>query len=306
MDVGPQYANDDPFKAAARLHQSRYRAGVLRVGYDAYGNRLAIEPARGLANYYDGLGVREALRRRYPTYSAARDADMLRSEHIPFNLFAPLAARARLAAGLLERMTGVAFSSGPELRFEWAPAPEGDYLGDKTSFDAYFAGLDEQGRRLGVGVEVKFTEGAYPMGKTEALRVGDIESTYWVVTRASTVFLEERQNELATDELRQIWRNHLLGLAMLLRGELDRFISVTIYPAGNRHFAEALPRYRARLDPTATTDVVGTTFEDYVSWLPETDEVCTWKSYLSDRYLVTIPANQPLHHTPSPMIVAAG
>ena len=40
---------------------------------------------------YDGLGVKEALRERYPAYSQKRDADLLRSEHIPFNLLAPLA-----------------------------------------------------------------------------------------------------------------------------------------------------------------------------------------------------------------------
>lgn len=291
MDVGPQYANDDPFKVAARLHQSRYRASVLRVGYDTYGNRLEPSAALGLANYFDGLGVREALRRRYPNYSATRDADMLRSEHVPFNLFAPLAARARLAAVLLERMTGVAFSSGPELQFEWAPTPEGNYLGDKTSFDAYFSGLDEQGRRLGVGVEVKFTEGAYAIGRTEARRVRDIESPYWVITRSSAAFLEDRRNDLATDELRQIWRNHLLGLSMLRHRELDRFVSVTLYPAGNRHFAEALPRYRACVEPALTTDIVGITFEDYVSWLPETDELRAWKDYLRDRYIVTMPGH---------------
>ncbi len=290
MDVGPQYANDDSFKAAARLHQSRYRAAVLRVGYNTYGNRLEEGAARALANYFDGLGVRDALRRRYPNYSSTRDADMLRSEHIPFNLFAPLAGRTRLAAGLLERVTGVAYSSGPELRFEWAPTPERDYLGDKTSFDAYFSGLDSLGRRLGVGVEVKFTERAYALGTSEALRVHDLESAYWNVTRESGAFLEEGTSALATDDLRQIWRNHLLGLSMLRRRELDRFVAVTIYPAGNWHFAEALPRYRARLKPAASAEVLGMTFEDYVNWLPDTDKLSGWKNYLRERYLVTTPA----------------
>ena len=91
--IGPQYEHDDHFKAAARLHQSAYRAKVLKVGFDKYGNRLTEWAGRALLNYYDGLGVREALRQRYPTYTKSRDADMLRSEHIPFNLFAPLIGR---------------------------------------------------------------------------------------------------------------------------------------------------------------------------------------------------------------------
>jgi hypothetical protein len=31
--IGPQYEPDDHFKAEARLHQSAYRAKVLKVGF---------------------------------------------------------------------------------------------------------------------------------------------------------------------------------------------------------------------------------------------------------------------------------
>jgi len=57
--IGPQYEPDDDFKAAARLHQSAYRAKVLKVGFDEYGNRLTESAGRALVNYYDGLGVRD-------------------------------------------------------------------------------------------------------------------------------------------------------------------------------------------------------------------------------------------------------
>ena len=54
--IGPQYEPDDYFKAAARLHQSAYRANVLKVDFDKYGNRLTEWASRALLNYYDGLG----------------------------------------------------------------------------------------------------------------------------------------------------------------------------------------------------------------------------------------------------------
>lgn len=92
-EIGSQYGRDDSFKAAARLHQSTYRARVLDVDCEDYGNRLTDADGRALLNYYDGLGIREALRQRYPQYSKERDADLLRSEHIPFNMLAPLADR---------------------------------------------------------------------------------------------------------------------------------------------------------------------------------------------------------------------
>ena len=72
--IGPQYEPDDDFKEAARLHQSAYRAKVLKVGFDEYGNRLTESAGDALLNYYDGLGIRAALRKRYPTYSKTRVA----------------------------------------------------------------------------------------------------------------------------------------------------------------------------------------------------------------------------------------
>ena len=65
--IGPQYEHDDHFKANTRLHQSAYRAKGLKVGFDKYGNRLTEWAGRALLNYYDGLGVWEALRQSYPT-----------------------------------------------------------------------------------------------------------------------------------------------------------------------------------------------------------------------------------------------
>ena len=40
MTIGNQYVQDDKFKAAARLHQAKYRAEVLKVDFNEYGNRL--------------------------------------------------------------------------------------------------------------------------------------------------------------------------------------------------------------------------------------------------------------------------
>ena len=105
--LGTQYPLDNAFKKVARKHQSEYRANVLCVDFDEYGNRLREADARGLLNYYGGLGVREVLRKRYREYSKSRDADMLRSEHIPFNLFGPLCERNELARYLIERAFGI-------------------------------------------------------------------------------------------------------------------------------------------------------------------------------------------------------
>ena len=135
--IGPQYEPDYHFKAAARLHQSANRAKVLKVDFDEYGNRLTEWAGRALLNYYDGLGGREALRQRYPTYSKSRDADMLRSEYTPFNLFAPLIGRPELTNRLLYRILGVELLPPYQNEPEWAPKLADKNLGDRTSFATY-------------------------------------------------------------------------------------------------------------------------------------------------------------------------
>jgi hypothetical protein len=180
IDIGPQYKLDSPFKAAARLHQSNYRAKVLNVDYMEYGNRLTEADGRALLNYYNGLGVREALRERYPVYSQKRDADLLRSEHIPFNMLAPLASRPALMQLVLCEAFGLELSQPFQMMLEWAPSPAEKYLGDMTSFDAYIQGRNANGELVGLGIEVKYTEREYKIGPLEAERVRDRESTYWI------------------------------------------------------------------------------------------------------------------------------
>ena len=141
-EIGPQYAKDDWFKAVARLHQSRFRSAVLNVDFDEYGNRLTDADARSLLNYYNGLNVREVLRGRYPAYSKSRDADMLRSEHIPFNMFAPLKDNPELAMQVITAAFGVECRPPFDIRFEWAPKPRGHYLDDGTAFDVYIQTCD--------------------------------------------------------------------------------------------------------------------------------------------------------------------
>jgi hypothetical protein len=285
-ELGPQYSEDDKFKAAARRHQSQYRAASLGVGFEEYGNRLKDADAESLLNYYDGLNVRQVLRERYPSYSKKRDADMLRSEHIPFNMFAPLKANPQLAAQVLGRAFDIELVPPLDIRFEWAPEDREKYLGDATAFDVYIQGKDKSGRTVGIGVEVKYTEHGYRMGDTEGERVNDKKSSYWSVTRSSGQFVDSESAALAKDDLRQIWRNHLLGLAMCQRSDIADFVSVILYPSGNDHFNGAIPQYCQLLKPELRSAVRGCTFEKFIDAISGDQEIMKWKAYLSDRYLV--------------------
>jgi hypothetical protein len=283
-DFGPQYARDDEFKAAARQHQSLYRQNVLRVGYSEYGNRLCDSAAGEYLNYYSELGVRAAVHKI--GYVKKRDADMLRSEHIPFNLLFPLGSRPALLRSVLQQSLGIVLNAPYDLKIEWAPTPAANYLGDLTSFDTYIAGTGADGERVGIGIEVKYTEQSYRIGKSEAARVRCKDSSYWRTTHASGCFLNGGSDLLGSDKLRQIWRNHLLGLSMVLNKDLDQFYSVTLHPQGNAYIGDAVASYSELLEPHARTQVRAWTFESYIAALRGDPEIGAWKQYLQDRYLV--------------------
>ena len=284
--IGSQYQPDDSFKATARLHQSEFRTNKLNVNYDRYGSCLTETDARQLLNYYDHLDVRQILRRRYPKYSKNRDANLLRSEHIPFNLFAPLVNRAALAEQILKNIISRKLRQPIRIEFEWAPKPAENYLDDHTSFDTYIEARDNHEQLIGIGIEVKYTERGYPVGKSEAKRVSNPDSLYWKVTRQSNVFRDNKCQILGKKDMRQIWRNHLLGLALKQTGDVDQFILLTIYPAGNRYMAESISRYRDLLTDDGKNNCLGLTFEDYIAGIKGGDEIMEWKKYLQKRYIV--------------------
>ncbi|SVC30461.1 uncharacterized protein METZ01_LOCUS283315, partial [marine metagenome] len=114
------------------------------------------------------------------------------------------------------------------------------------------------------------------------------ESTFWATTRKSVVFTDSWCKLLATDKLRQIWPNHLLGLKRRAVGDLNRFMSVTIFPLGNGHVSHALSRYQDLLTDGGKSDLKGCTFERYIDYLEGGTEIEEWKAFLQDRYLVKL------------------
>ncbi len=261
IKIGNQYGLDDGFKAAARLHQSKYRAEVLQVDFENYGNRLTDIDAMALLNYYDKLNCRCTLRNRYPAYLKTRDSDMLRSEHIPFNLIAPFDTNRQTAVNIIRDAFGIECTVIDLVVIEYAPQPKNNYLNDATSFDAFLQVRMPNAKKCGIGIEVKYTEQDYRIGKTEAVNVSNHKSLYWQTARKADCFVETDNDIFGSDALRQIWRNHLLGLSMLQNGDIDEFYSITLFPNGNEHFHKVLPRYISLLKDDAQRFVFGCTFE---------------------------------------------
>ena len=296
-DIGPQYPNDrqaDPtgYLERARAHQSRFRAEQLRVPCGRYGNYLLEADARKGLNFFDGFGIRDAVRKRYPTFSRNVYANLLRSEHIPFNFFVPLNADDEFRRRFFSNCLGFEMKRVDEVRIEYAPMPRSEFLNDRTSFDAYVEYEDEAGLRGLVGIEVKYTERPYPLGKDskEDRDVLDTGSSYHRVMAASGISRDGWSKSLLRDEYRQLWRDQLLGESILQRFR-ERYAYATLMvllPEGNRHVAEACVGYsRLLLHPEHTFKAL--TFEQFFADLrthATSGVFLPWIDHLLDRYVV--------------------
>ena len=303
------YKGDKTFKRIARTHQSDFRTNFLKVPFDPsnkygkYGAFLMPDDSNAGLNFCEDFrqDILERIQKRFPSLTATQHdglyANMLRSEHIPWNVFIPMAHNLNATAMVFNKILGIdEIDEVTDIRIEWAPPKKTEYLNDNTSFDAYIEYL-HNGKTCGIGIEVKYTEEGYPFGIKERREVMEIEkSRYAQVTKSCDWFITEissrpiRETPLCKDEYRQIWRNHILGASMVLHTPpmVDRFHSITIYPEGNPHFNEVLPAYEQFLTDAGRSTFGYITIESLIDLLdqhfPKTKEFQNWIKYLKIRY----------------------
>lgn len=152
------------FKERARQHQIKFREEILKAGKGEQEYHLSYADALRGSIFFDGFDVLQVVHSRYPNFelNKACYANMLRSEHIPLNFFVPLAKDLGYAKGVMNAFMGGIINEITLIKIEHAPDPE-IALHDKTSFDAYIEYDHVNGTEGILGIEVKYTEGAYPL-----------------------------------------------------------------------------------------------------------------------------------------------
>lgn len=302
----PSGVGEPAFKAHARRKQSLFRQMVLGIPYDPkhkfgkYGAFL-MEPFASLGyNFCDIYRsyILNGIKERYGKLNAALHeglmGNMLRSEHIPWNVFYPMKSDLQATSALLKEILKTdEIDKVTDIRIEWAPKKEGA-LDDNTSFDTYIEYI-YNGKECGIGIEVKYTEEGYPFGKLERKRVMEQEdSLYATKTRQCGLYTNEISNHrlsetsLCKNEYRQIWRNHLLGATMVMNGQIGRFHSITLYPNGNTHFKKVLPEYEKLLSEYGKSTFGYITIEKLILLISKHFEMNEknrrWVDYLNTRY----------------------
>ncbi len=317
-DENPQpliCGSDNAIKRIARKHQSNYRFERLHCSHDhnhrygKYGAYLKWDDALKGKNFYHPFWnkIEKAIKKRYPESEpwqlAPIYANMLRSEHIPFNFFVPMQDDLNAAAKVFDEMIGGnQVAKIIDIKIEYAP--EKQYtLNDGTSFDTFVLYRHKDGQLGGIGIEIKYTEGGYQL-KHDSKEWRDIvlgeNKNYINVTRNCMYYTDSivntplPQSPLVKNDYRQIWRNHILGASMInnanIEYDLKHFNSVTIYPSFNTHFEKVIPQYEKMLSEYGKKTFCGITYENFfnilASYYDSTDFIY-WQIYLHLRYIPT-------------------
>ena len=189
QEIGDQYSRDKVidktgFLEKARLHQSKYRAFRLNVPFDKFGNYLIKEDALKGLNFYNDFNIFEQVKERYPNYSRPLYANMLRSEHISFNLFSPLKSDLEYCRSVFNYFMNGQIKSIDDIKIEYAPSPAEKYLKDKTSFDTYIEYTHSDNSKAIIGIEVKYTEREYKLkpGSKQETDINNRKSKYYVIS----------------------------------------------------------------------------------------------------------------------------
>lgn len=287
-----EYKADDEFKRWARALQFAYREDVLH-DYNEYRTPqvlLSVDNAKRGLIFYEGY--RDLILSKVGNIATQLTANMLRSEHIPYNLFTPLETMPEISAEIFGKMIGLPIKKILEIKIEYAG--KGDkslYLNDRTSFDAFVRYEAFDDRIGGIGIEVKYTENEYPLGDKEGKDIAGDNEQYRIMTTESGYYQPGMDIKmfLTAHHLRQIWRNHILGYSMKHKGDVEIIHHIHLYPQKNEHFHRyALPDYRKLLSEKGNESFKTITYETYFALLDtyrENEDITAWVKYLRRRYL---------------------
>lgn len=220
FELGPQYSKDNIFTAKMRLHQSWFRAHILKVPFgtgpkpestNLFGNMLRTEDANKGLNFLNQSIFNVAKQRVAEGKGAVEPFrlfnNMLSSQPMCFNLFGMMVNDLDLATTLWKQVFPDKIGRIRRVLFEYAPEPKGEYLEDNTAFDAFIEYLDLDDKLSFIGIETKLTE-------KFSQKIYDKES-YRKWMNENSPWLPNVGDSIAQKDHNQLWRDHLLAWSML-------------------------------------------------------------------------------------------
>ena len=215
MIKGKTYRYDDEFKAKARAHQFAFRENELNDFYDEKNPQVILSPNAAKQGLIFCDTYRELIKSKVKSKSSMLFSNMLRSEHIPYNIFTPMEEDLNAATTLFNEIIGGSISKiSHRIEFAGNADDRSEYLNDGTSFDTFIEYISSDGSIGGIGIEVKYTENGYPIGVKERKDIENTNGLYYQMTKDSHWYIPTLNilSFIKANHLRQIWRNHIFRI----------------------------------------------------------------------------------------------
>jgi hypothetical protein len=205
-----------------RLHQSWYRARVLRVPYGTgpkqsskafYGNMLPPEAGERGLNFLTPH-IFNVAKRRLAEKKGVIDrfrflCDLMSVQALYFNLLGPLVDQRELAADFFRLLYPGEVKQLRRIRLAYIPEPAVD-LNDPAGFDAFTEYERPDGKLAFIGIRMP--------GMEDLKARASIQPVFWMWTkREGSPWPEAVWPGLVDPQVNLLWRGHLLQQAMMHR-----------------------------------------------------------------------------------------
>lgn len=250
--------NDSRFRSCARLLQALHReTGGWGIGtYETRtgrkvkkGNLVGSSEGAAGANFLSPdihrLARRElAYREPGAMFEEKRlYENLLSSTPLALNLLGPLKLDRDLAEAFVREVAPDLAGRVCAVTFEHSPG-RGDpnFTDDGTAFDAFIVVRQDDGKKVFLAIETKYTESCT---EPEAR----LRERYDDLSRSSELFNDSEDHNLRRNPIQQFWRLHMLAQSMIDAQLYDAGRVVVIAPGLNDQVQRAIARYVTHLAP---------------------------------------------------------
>lgn len=245
MEIGPQAKSDNAITKKYRLHQSEYRAKILKVPYGVgpnknsktkYGNFLVNGEVNGLnfitkeAFYYAKQRVLDKQINNYLTIDEYRlFNNMLSSMPMCFNLFSDLRRMLIYDPKSVSKTIKKMFKEiewvddVTYIGIEFLPLPIYDYTNDKSAFDAVVLVKNQNGNKGIISIETKYTD----LLGTNTASNSEIKNK---IIKNNKIFKKDYVEYLINNGYKQIHRNYLLTYSFAKKHNIKNYTNIIISP----------------------------------------------------------------------------
>lgn len=296
IEFNVDYSEDTEFSAYARLLQSRWRTAK---GYPMgkLGNYLETDFAKAskanfLTQRIQSLATDEMVKAKASKalFDEGRMwANLLSSQPLCFNLFGELSFDMEAATACFQKLFPDRVGRVTSVKFEYSPG-RGDtrYTGDRSAFDV-FVEYERDGQNGFLGIEVKYAESLREEQPKRSAEIFEKHGArYTELTEAHGVFAPNVIDTLRRPPLSQIWRDHLLSIALLNHPErkFNEGVFVFLFPSLNKQCQDGVDEYAKYL--TSSDDTISgfcpRHLEDFIHTVADHYNA-DWSDDLRSRYL---------------------